>query len=73
MKQITAQVPDQIVSALDAIVEATERTRDEIITHALESYLEDFDGIAVAKERLNDPNDATFNWDEVKNQLLTSS
>ena len=39
---------------------------------ALESYLEDFEDISVAMERLNDPSDEILDWDEVKKILHDS-
>ena len=39
---------------------------------ALEHYLEDFDDLSVAVERLRDPSDPVLDWDEVRHDLLGS-
>ena len=39
---------------------------------ALERYLEDYDDLAVALERLRDPSDPVLDWDEVRRDLLDS-
>lgn len=70
MTQITARVPDELVEALDAAASALNRTRAEIIRQAIERYLEDFDDLSTAVERLRDPSDPVLNWDEVRDELL---
>ena len=72
MSQITARVPDELVEALDAAAEALKRSRADIIRHALERYLEDYDDLDVALERLRDPADPVLDWDEVRQELLNS-
>ena len=70
MGQITARVPDEIVEALDAAARALEQSRAEIVRQAVERYLEDFDDLTVALERLRDPSDPVLDWDEVRHTLL---
>ena len=70
MAQITARIPDEVVEALDAAAAALNRSRAEVIRQALESYLEDFDDLTVALERLRDPSDPVLDWDEVRRELL---
>ena len=70
MAQITARVPDEVVEALDTAAAALNRSRAEVIRQALESYLEDFDDLTVALERLRDPADPVLDWDEVRRELL---
>ena len=70
--QITARVPDELVGALDAAAAALKRSRAEVVRQALESYLEDFDDLTLAVERLRDPSDPVLDWDEVKRELLNS-
>ena len=70
MAQITARVPDEVAEALDAAAAALKRSRAEVIRQALESYLEDFDDLTVALERLRDPSDPVLDWDEVRRELL---
>ena len=70
MAQITARVPDEVAEALDAAAAALNRSRAEVIRQALESYLEDFDDLTVALERLRDPSDPVLDWDEARRELL---
>ncbi len=70
MAQITARVSDEVAEALDAAAAALNRSRAEVIRQALESYLEDFDDLTVALERLRDPSDPVLDWDEVRRELL---
>ena len=72
MTQITARVPDELVEALDAAAEYLKRSRAEIIRQALERYLEDYDDLDVALERLLDPVDPVLDWDRVRHELLGS-
>ncbi len=57
MSQITAQVPDTPLQVLDTAAADLERSRAEIVHHALERNLEDFEDINVTRERLRDPTD----------------
>ena len=70
MAQITARVPDEVAEALDTAAAALNRSRAEVIRQALESYLEDFDDLTAALERLRDPSDPVLDWDEVRRELL---
>ena len=72
MSQITARVPDELVDALDAAAEDLKRSRADIIRQALERYLEDYDDLEVALERLRDPADPVLDWDQVRHELLDS-
>ena len=72
MSQVTARLPDEIVHALDAVASQLKRSRAEIIRQAVERYLEDFDDLSVAIERLRDPNDPVLDWDRVRRELLDS-
>ena len=71
MTQITARIPDEVARALDDAA-TLNRSRAEVIRQALESYLEDFDDLTVALERLRDPTDPVLDWDEVRRELLDS-
>ena len=68
--QITVRLPEAQAVALDAAAAALKRSRAEIVRHAVEQYLEDFDDLSVAVERLMDPSDPVLDWDEVRNELL---
>ncbi len=59
-----------MAEALDAAATQLKRSRAEVIRQALERYLEDFDDLSVALERLRDPSDPVLDWDEVKVDLL---
>ena len=72
MSQITARVPDELVEALDAAAKDLKRSRADIIRQALERYLEDYDDLEVALERLRDPADPVLDWDQVRLELLGS-
>ena len=72
MAQITARVSDEVAEALDAAAATLNRSRAEVIRQALESYLEDFDDLTVALERMRDPSDPVLDWDEVRRELLDS-
>ena len=70
MSQITARLPDSVVAALDAAARRLKRSRAEIVRQAVERYLEDFDDLLVAVDRLRDPNDPVLDWDRVRRELL---
>ncbi len=70
MDQITARVPHAMVEALDAAASTLRRSRADVVREALERYLEEFDDLAVAVERLRDPGDPVLDWDEVRSDLL---
>ena len=72
MSQITVQIPDSMVDALDAAAAQLELTRAEIIHDAMERYLEDREDLAVAVERLRDPTDRVVGWNQAKHELLDS-
>ena len=70
MSQVTARLPDVVLESLDAAAAKLNRSRAEIIRQAIERYLDDFDDLSVALERLRDPNDPVLEWDEVKRDLF---
>ncbi len=72
MSQITARVSDALVEALDAAATELKQSRADIIRHALERYLEDFEDHTVAMERLRDPADPILDWKQVRDELLRS-
>lgn len=72
MSQITARVPEALIAALDSAASQLNRSRAQIVRRALERYLEDYDDLAVALERLRDPSDPVLDWDEVRRELLGS-
>ena len=72
MDQITARVPDTLVDALDAAARTLRRSRAEVVRQGVARYLEDFDDLSVAMQRLRDPADPVLDWDSVKRELLDS-
>ena len=70
MTQITARVPDELAESLDAAAAQLKRSRADVIRQALEKYLEDFDDLSAALDRLRDPSDPVMDWDEVRRELL---
>ena len=72
MTQITARVPDELADALDAAAAQLKRSRAEVIRQALERYVEDYDDLSVAVDRLRDPSDPVLDWAEVKRELLAT-
>ena len=69
-QQVTARLPDPVVDALDAAAQQLRRSRAEVIRLAIQHYLEDFDDLSVALDRLRDPSDAELDWDRVRRELL---
>lgn len=72
MSQITARLPDEIVSALDRAAQSLHRSCADIIRQAIECYLEDFDDLSVSIERLRDPADEIVDWQEARRALLSA-
>lgn len=72
MGQTTARLPDTIVDALDEAASRLKRSRAELVRQAIERYLEDFDDLSIAIERLRDPNDPVLDWDQVRRELLNA-
>lgn len=70
--QITARLPTPVLELLDNAARELNRSRAEVVRQAIEYYLEDFDDLAVAVERLRDPGDPVLDWDEVKRDLFGS-
>ena len=73
MSQITARLPDEVVSALDRAAQVLHRSRADIIRQAIEAYIEDFEDISMAIERLRDPSDEMVDWQEAKRALLAEN
>ena len=70
MSQITARLPDELVSSLDAAASRLRRTRAEVVRQAVEYYLDDFEDLACALETLQDPADPVLDWKQAKRDLL---
>jgi len=72
MSQITARLPDDVVTALDRTAQTLHRSRADIIRQAIEYYLEDFEDLSVAIDRLRDPADECIDWQEARRALLAA-
>jgi len=70
MSEITARLPDDLVGELDAAARELNRSRTDLVREAIERYLEDFDDLTVALQRLRDPTDPVLDWDDVRGDLL---
>jgi len=60
------------VNALDTAAQQLRRSRADIIRQAVERYLQDFDDLSIAIQRLRDPGDPVLDWDRVRRELLDS-
>ena len=69
-QQVTARLPDPMVEALDTAAQQLRRRRADILRQAVERYLEDFDDLSIAIQRLRDPGDPVLDWDQVRRELL---
>ena len=72
MTQITARLPDSVLDELDLAASQLRCSRADVVRQAIECYLEDFDALSVAIERLCDRSDPVLDWDQVRHELLNS-
>ena len=72
MPQITARLNEETLSALDQAAQKLHRSRADIVRQAIESYVEDFNDLSLAIERLHDPADVQIDWQEAKRALLAT-
>lgn len=72
MAQITTRLPDELVHELEQAARALKRSRAEVVRQAIEHYLDDFEDLGHAVERLRDPTDAVLDWEQVKRDLLAA-
>ena len=70
MTQITARLPDDLVEQIDRAASQLNRSRAQVVKQAIEYYLDDFEDLRLALDRLNDPSDPVLDWEEVKRELL---
>lgn len=70
MTQITARLPDEMVSSIDVAAARLRRSRADVVRQAIEYYLDDFEDISKAIEVLQDPADPILDWEKVKRDLL---
>lgn len=72
MAEIIARVPDELAAALDAAAAALQSNRAAVVRQALEQYIEDFDDLTAAAERLRDAGDPVLDWNVVRRELLNT-
>ena len=70
MVQVTARLPDDLVEKADRAATRLNRSRAQLLRQALEYYLEDFEDLRLALDRLNDPADPVLDWEDVRRDLL---
>ena len=70
MVQVTARLPEELVEKADRAASRLNRSRAQLLRQALEYYLEDFEDLRLALDRLNDPADPVLNWEDVRRDLL---
>ena len=70
MVQVTARLPEELVEQADRAASRLNRSRAQLLRQALEYYLEDFEDLRLALDRLNDPADPVLDWGDVRRDLL---
>ena len=70
MVQVTARLPEDLVEKADRAAGRLNRSRAQLLRQALEYYLEDFEDLRLALDRLNDPADPVLDWADVRRDLL---
>ena len=69
-QQISARLPNTLVDNLDNAARELRRSRADVVRLAIEHYLDDFDDLAIAIDRICDPNDSVLDWDKVRGDFL---
>jgi len=70
MVQVTARLPEDLAEKADRAASRLNRSRAQLLRQALEYYLEDFEDLRLALDRLNDPADPVLDWEDVRRDLL---
>ena len=70
MTQVTARLPEDLVEKIDRAATQLNRSRAQLVRQAIEYYLDDFEDLRLAIDRLSDPSDPILDWEEVKRELL---
>jgi transposase len=70
MTQITARVPKSLVEQLDRAATSLDRSRADVIRHAIEYYLADVEDLSLGLRALRDPADPILDWEDVRAELL---
>lgn len=66
----TVRLSAHEVAVLDRAAAQLGQSRTDVVRLAIESYLDDFDDITTATDRLEDSSDVVRDWDEVKRSLF---
>ena len=69
-QQVTAELPELVVKRLDMAVRQLQRSRADVIRLAVERYLEDFEDLSIAIDRLRDPSDPVLDWNKIRREFL---
>ena len=69
---VSVRLSAQTIDVLDRAAARLQRSRADIILLAVETFLEDFDDLAVAMDRIRDPSDRVLDWNMSKRFLLES-
>ena len=72
MVQVTARLPDELVAKADRAASQLNRSRAQLLRQALEYYLEDFEDLRLALDRVDDPADPVLDWQDIRGDLLGS-
>lgn len=72
MVQITTRVSDSVAKALGEAASRQGRSRADLVRRIIGQYLEDFDDLSTALQRLQGPLDPVEDWDGVRRALLHS-
>ena len=70
MTQITARIPDRLLETLDTAALTLRRSRADVVRHAIEYYLDDFEDLRASIAVLRDPADPVVEWESVRGELL---
>ncbi len=70
MTQITARLPDELLSQIDEAAARLNRSRAQLVRQAIKYYLDDLEDLKLGLERLQDPADPVLDWSDVKRALL---
>jgi RHH-type transcriptional regulator, rel operon repressor / antitoxin RelB len=66
---LALRLPKEIEDRLSALAKKTGRTKSYYARRAILNYIEDLEDIAIAEERLNDPNAEWLSLEEVYARL----
>ncbi len=72
MGQVSARLPDELVTGIDEAAKRLKRSRAEVIRLAVEYYLDDVEDLRLAVERLRDPGDPVLDWGDARARLLAA-